>query len=256
MSAGYGRLKASRISAMQKPELRRNRTGVQMSPIDTKKMLEPAEGAHLQPGDSSALEQIRAEYIREAGPIGSVPLPATAKGAAKAGIKALTGKRAQALIDKLGERLAFERSGTRLYEAMITKCRASGAESQRYLSKLEEIRSEEAAHFKLVKECIETLGADPTAQTPAADLAGVEALGLVQVVTDPMTSVVQSMHSMLVAELVDNDAWDELLDLAREIGQDDMARRFQIARDEEREHLETLRRWHKEATLQEAKLAS
>lgn len=241
---------------MQKAELGHNRTGVQMSPKDTKKMLEPAKGAKFTPGDSSASEKLRAEYIRNAGPIGSVPVPGTASGTAKAGAKALAGKRAQTFVDRLGERLAFERSGTRLYEAMLVKCRANGAEGQQYIEKLQEICSEEAEHFKLLSECLDTLGCDPTAQTPAADIAGVESVGLMQVVTDPMASVVQSMHAMLVAELVDNDAWDELIELAEEVGQDDMVERFELARDEERDHLETLRRWHKEATLQEARLLS
>lgn len=241
---------------MQKAELGQNRTGIQMSPKDTKKMLEPAKGASFTPGDSSQAAELRAEYIRSAGPIGSVPPPGTAKGAAKAGMKALTGKRAQALIDRLGERLAFERSGTRLYEAMLVKCRANAAEGQSYIDKLEQICREEAQHFLLLDECIEALGADPTAQTPGADVTGVETTGLVQVVTDPMTSVVQSLHALLVAELADNEAWDELIELAQDLGRNDMVERFEVARDEERDHLDTLRRWHREATLQEARLVS
>ena len=241
---------------MQKAELGQNRTGVQMSPKDTKKMLEPAQGARLTPGDTSAAEQLRAEYISKAGPVGSVPMPGSATGMAKAGVKALTGKRAQALVDRLGERLAFERSGTRLYEAMLVKCRASGAEGQQYVQRLEEICADELEHFHLLSECMEQLGCDPTAQTPAADIAGIESSGLMQVVTDPMASVVQSLHSILVAELVDNEAWDDLISLAEEVGQQDMAQKFMDARDEERQHLSTLRQWYQQATLQEARLLS
>lgn len=240
---------------MQKAELGQNRTGIQMSPEDTKKMLQPAQGAKFTPGDASQAAQVRAAYIQDSGPVGSVPPPGTAKGAAKSAAKALTGKRAQALIDRLGERLAFERSGTRLYEAMIVKCRA-GSDGQRYVDALEEFCKQEAQHFGLIGECIENLGGDPTAQTPAADVTGMESAGLMQVVTDPMTSVVQSLHAVLVAELADNEAWDELIELAREVGRDDLIERFEGARDEEREHLDTIRRWHMEATLQEAKLLS
>jgi hypothetical protein len=35
-----------------------------------------------------------------------------------------------------------------------------------------------------------------------------------------------------------------------------MSKKFQAARDEEREHLEKVRAWHKEATLQEARLGA
>ena len=36
---------------MEKPEIGSNRTGIQTSPIDTKKMLETPEGTRLTPGD-------------------------------------------------------------------------------------------------------------------------------------------------------------------------------------------------------------
>lgn len=234
-------------------ELGQNRTGIQMSPMDTKKMLQEARGAQFTPGDDRGIAEMRSTYIKESGPVGSVPPPATAKGTVKSGAKALTGKRADLLIDRLGERLAFERSGTRLYEAMITKCRAAGDGSGEYLQQLEHFRSEEMKHFKLVHDCIEQLGGDPTAQTPGADVMGVESAGLMQVVTDPMTSVPQSLHAILVAELADNDAWEELVSLAQEMGQDEMAAQFEEARDAEREHLATVRKWHQEDTLNEAK---
>jgi len=242
---------------MQKTtQMGRNRTGIQMSPADTKKMLQEAKGAVFTPGDDSGLVKIRTAYIEASGPVGSVPPPVTAKGAVKAGMKALTGKKAHVLIDRIGERLAFERTGTRLYEALITKCRAQAdGSANQFLTQLEQICADEAAHFRMLVQCMEKLGADPTAQTPAADVTGVESSGLMQVVTDPMTSVTQSMHAALIAELADNDAWDELLELAREMGQDEMARDFEKARDEEREHLAAVRQWHQQATWQESQAA-
>ena len=59
---------------------------------------------------------------------------------------------------------------------------------------LETIRADEARHFRLIAEAIESLGGDPTSQTPSADLAGVESMGLVQVLNDPRTSIAQSLH--------------------------------------------------------------
>jgi hypothetical protein len=38
------------------------------------------------------------------------------------GLDILKGESPQILLDKLGERLAFERTGARLYDAFITKC--------------------------------------------------------------------------------------------------------------------------------------
>ncbi|HYD56620.1 MAG TPA: ferritin-like domain-containing protein, partial [Burkholderiales bacterium] len=155
--------------------------------------------------------------------------------------------------DKLGERLAFERGGTRLYDALIGKC-ALPQEGPEVVSleKLRHFREDEAQHFALVRDCIVQLGGDPTAQTPCANLAGIEAMGLMQVVTDPKTTVVQSLHAILVAELADNAAWEELVMLAREMGQEEMAARFEEAAGHEREHLDHIKAWHLEATLQEA----
>jgi hypothetical protein len=43
-------------------------------------------------------------------------------------------------------------------------------------------------------------------------------------------------HAIHVAELADNDGWRLLIKLARELGQDDMAGRFQTALKEEDRH--------------------
>jgi hypothetical protein len=48
-----------------------------------------------------------------------VPPPTSMKGMAKSALQALKGEKATVLIDKLAERLAFERTGTRLYETLI-----------------------------------------------------------------------------------------------------------------------------------------
>src|SRR5688572_25927052 len=159
-----------------------NRTGMQMSPRDSNELLQGSQRAvPTSEGDEGALARIRADYVREGERPGSVPLPGTLKGAVKTGMDALTGSRTQVLLDKLGERLAFERAGTRLYQALIIKCLATpAAQSVIEMDLLEEIHNEEARHFELLHEAIESLGADPTAQTPCADLTGVQSLGLVQ----------------------------------------------------------------------------
>jgi hypothetical protein len=224
----------------------KNRTGIQMSPIDVEEMISAIDSDLVVPssdGDESAIADLRATYITEADPVGSVPPPTTLKGAAKSGAKMMVGERPQLFIDKLGERLAFERTGAD-DNGVIP------------VDELKDFHDEEARHFRLIGECMEALGADPTAQTPCADVAGVESLGLLQVVTDPQTNVAQSLHAILVAELADNDAWDELIMLAEKFGMSDMAQQFEEAREHEREHLAAVRKWHQELTLAEANLAT
>lgn len=236
------------------PSFGMNKTGVQMSPIDVQKMLEATENSLPSPAsDDDMLAEMRTVYIAEADDVGSVPVPGTARGMLKSGLQMLGGNSPQVLMDKLGERLAFERSGTRLYEAMITKCEAQlGALGPISLSVLQQFHAEEAEHFQLVADAIHKLGGDPTSQTPSADIAGVESMGLMQVLTDPRTSICHCLHALLTAEMVDNAGWELLIELAEELGQDEIASSFRAALEEEDRHLAQVRTWHEEMTLDQA----
>lgn len=230
-----------------------NKTGMQLSPGDPKEMLQGSARTSPPPGDLSAIAALRQAYISEAEPIGSVPPPGSVKGVVSSGVDMLTGKRPQVFMDKLGERIAFERTGTRLYDALIIKCEAAGG-GVVSLDTLRQFRNEELQHFELVCEATESLGGDPTAQTPCADVAGVEAMGLVQVLTDPRTSVAQCLNAILVAELSDNAGWEMLSSLAEALGKDELAKRFRDALREEQVHLSTIKNWNEQLTLESAKL--
>jgi bacterioferritin (cytochrome b1) len=212
-----------------------NKTGIATSPVDIEKMLAGMDSKFATPsseGDERAMAEMRGTYIEDAGPVG---------------------ERQQLFLDKLGERLAFERTGTRLYDAFIAKCRTQGGEAIED-AELVRIRNEEARHFALVSECIEFLGGDPTAQTPCADVAGVASAGLMQVVTDPKTTIAQSLSAVLIAELTDNAAWEDLIALARKMGHDDMAAQFEEALQHEEEHLASVRKWHEVLLMAESDL--
>ena len=229
-----------------------NRTGVPISPFDTSQMTSATPPAMMPatPGDDTMIAEARRACINEAEPVGSVPLPGTVTGAITTGTQMLTGKDPGLLLDKLGERLAFERMGTRLYDALITKFEALQDNSTSMtLADLQQIRQDEARHFAIVAEAITAMGGDPTAQTPCADLAGVESIGLMQAVTDPRTTIAQSLHAILVGELADNAGWEMLIALAEDQGQGAMITDFSVALDEERTHLSRVQRWLEEATL-------
>jgi len=231
----------------------KNRTGVGTSPIDAKALVESAEdGVPYAPGDGAALAEVRGSYVREGEPIGTVPPPTTVKGAISSAGQMLTGKQPVVLLDKLGQRLAFERTGTRLYEALLAKMEAAELPPGVALNLVRRFHDEERAHFELVTRAIEKLGGDPTAVTPSANLDGVASMGLLQVISDPRTTVLQSLHALHIAELADNDGWVMLVELARSMGQDDMVAEFSRALAEEDEHLETVRNWMKTATSIEA----
>ena len=215
-------------------ELGTNRTGMLISP-DADDMLENIKLTKPRRGDERGMAKIRAEYGAEADPVGTLPDP-------QQGAMAV-------LMDKLGERLAFERSGTRLYDALLVKCETLDGGIP--MKDLQHIRDEEATHFALLGAAIQSLGGDPTQQTPCANVSGVEGMGLMQVLTDPKTTLGQALHAILVAEMTDNAGWEELILLTEQAGNDDLVKRFAKARDEELEHLEKVQAWYKQATMKQ-----
>lgn len=224
---------------------RMNRTGIELSPVQGREIIEGARGAiPSSPGDVNALGAVRASYAVAAEPAGTAPPPATMKGMAASAMAAARGDMATFLLDKLGERLAFERSGVRLYEALLLLFDAHGGfEGGPTRAQLETIRREEAEHFLLVKGAIEGLGGDPTAVTPSANRAGVEAQGLLQVLTDPRSRLADGLHAILIAELTDHDGWDMLVDVAVQTSQDALVPKLRAALVDEEKHLGWVRDW-------------
>lgn len=239
-----GKRTAARGGSRKPTDLGENRTGVQSAPLRAREMERGAAAMAADPLQSSALALARAEHSQEAPPIGTMPVPGSLRGAAKTVAKAFQGEKASVLLDKLGERLAFERTGVRLYEAVLAKMPASRLdEGTLTVEEMRRFRDEELAHAHAVKAAIEALGGDPTATTPSADVAGVQALGLVQVVTDPRTTLTQCLDALLTAELADNDGWKILIAMAEAAGQQELAERFTQALTEEDRHLASTRRW-------------
>ena len=219
-----------------------NRTGIQTSPKLTKELLKSVrEATPSSEGDESALSAVRLVQARESEPLGTVP-PVKDDAAA---VKDLPGNiRLQVLVDRIAERLAFERTGTRLYEALIVKHAAYADELPNVpVERLTQFHAEEAEHFAMLAEVLQSLGADPTAQTPAADLVGIQGMGLMQALTEPRTTFVQALCTILIAELADNDGWEMLINLATTAELDDLVERFRTAREQEDEHLDQVRTW-------------
>lgn len=235
---------------MDPNKLGMNKTGLQMSPLDSSALLrnvqQQREELEAEP-NAAAMAAFREQYLREARPVGSVPVPGSLTGAVRSGIRALAGERLNVLMDKLGERLAFERSGTRLYDALLAKCDSRPDEASTIdLALLRQFRDEEANHFRMLCDVIDELGGDPTAQTPGADVSAVASMGLMQVALDPRTSVAQTLEVLLAAELIDGEGWEMLIRLTSDLGYSEVADRFAEAASEEELHLRNVRRWLQE----------
>ncbi len=218
-----------------------NRTGVQTAPEMAEELIAGAAAAGpSMDGGPEMADAERAEYISKGFPVGSLPGLAFAE-EAKADDETIG---MAVFLDKLSERLAFERMGTRLYDAFLVKCETLGEEGVGpTLAEVEEIRDEEHRHFLLLNEAVTELGGDPTVKSPCADVAAVASLGIMQVLTDPRTTVTQCLQALLTAELTDNAGWEMLIDVAEELGHSDLSERFTDALTNEQNHLLNVQTW-------------
>ncbi len=227
-----------------------NRTGIQTSPELAEELIEGASRATpSSEGGPETIAQYRAEYIAAGFPIGSMPMmPVSEEAEAdeeQAGMAVM--------LDKLSERLAFERMGTRLYEALFNKVETLGEMTPGpTLDEIKHIGQEELEHFLLLNQTITELGGDPTMESPCADVSGVASMGILQVLTDPRTSVTQCLQVLLTAELTDNAGWELLIELADGLGFQEMKAEFETALANEEEHLQNVRNWVSDCVLDQA----
>ena len=229
-----------------------NRTGMQTAPDLAEELIEGASNAApSSEGGPEEIAEVRAEYIAEGFPIGSMPMvPASEEADADEDEIGMA-----VFLDKLSERLAFERTGTRLYEALYNKCETLGETMPGpTLEDIEHIGREEFEHFQLLNRTIGELGGDPTVESPCADVASVMSMGILQVLTDPRTSMAQCLQAMLTAELTDNDSWRLLIQLADNLGYPELKAEFETALANEATHLENVRTWVQEGVLDSAQV--
>jgi rubrerythrin len=232
-----------------------NRTGGAINPEGVASMLEAVNDLSPPKPVSTLLMDIERQwYITEAEALGSIPPPLSAPKEEGRKIKVTAASTTMGiLLDKLGERIAFERTGTRLYGAVITKYIAlanagedplpPGEDGEPALETLRRIRAQELQHFRMLSQWVEELGGDPTALTPCADVTAIASSGLLQVVTDPRTTLAQSLNAVLTAELTDNAGWELLGELAALAGQSQLTESFVEALAVEQEHLERVEGW-------------
>jgi rubrerythrin len=208
-----------------------NRTGGQLAGDRAVEMLEATkEFCPRSDGDARAVAAVRIAYAQEAE---RSPL-----------IEAVKEGGTPLLVNKLGERLAFERAGTRLYQALLSKFEAYGGFAGGPTREdIEQILTEEFAHFEMLREAITTLGGDPTELTPGANLQLTASSGICKVLADPRIDLGQSLEAILLAELADNDSWEALAELARLARADELAQMCEGALVTEQEHLEKVRAW-------------
>jgi len=131
----------------------------------------------------------------------------------------LASKNAAFVLDVLSGRLAFERTGVKLYDKVIEKIERNA--EPRYhaiVGELREIRAEEQEHAHWLEEQIRALGGFPDEKTDMAELEMQEGSGIESVIVDGHDKAIHLVHALLAAELADNAGWDVLVKLADDAG--------------------------------------
>jgi len=233
-----------------------NRTGMKASPLDAGDLLEGLALQDTTPQPDIGADDIRAGYARDGDTVGSMPPPTSLKGIVGTITDSLSGQRLHVLLDKLGERAAYERTGTRLYDAMLLKIAGTTRlPAGMTVPAVQAIRDDEAAHFRMLVDAIEALGGDPTVQTPCADLAAVQGMGLVQAMNEPRATLSQALQTLLAAELVDVASWELLISLSEQLDHTEWTSRFADALASENEHLARVRAWLVDALEADASMS-
>lgn len=210
-----------------------NRTGTRAAGQLLDDMLD-TEGLVVDdpPAPGPTGDDLRTACIEEAEPVGSPT-------------DILTEPAKRTLLDSLGGRLAYERGGARLYDAIIRKAEAIGHLHglKDCLPDLHHIREEEVEHADLLTRVIEELDGDPTLETPCADVEGVMSSGLLNIVHDPRTTLLECLRCAVVAELADVENWTALSTKVDHFLSDELAGEVAEALAHEQEHLTLIRKW-------------
>lgn len=209
-----------------------NRTGISRDAAMSRDMSEAAQES-IDGTDAADFVEYRREEQQGKPPVATMPPPPRSDQAPS-----------PVLLDKLGERLAFERSGVRLYETLVLKQAAGGDFTGGPTREdLEQLCADERKHFEMLEEIIVARGGDPTGVTPGANLVAVETRGIAATILDARTTLAEGLHALLVAELADNAGWEQLIELMQELGDTTDVERFEAALEEEQDHLARVRGW-------------
>lgn len=210
-----------------------NHTGIALHPEMAKEMIQgTVEFGPTSSGGPDLIAENRVRVAKQSQPVATMP-PKTEVPAERL-----------PLLDKLGARLAFERMGVRLYDALISKHDAygsfSGGPSR---DDLVHIRDEEHRHMQLAEQLITQLGGDPTVVTPCANLQAVASKGIGDILVDPRANFVESLEAILIAELADRESWEMLATSAVLSGQKQLEPKLREVERTEAEHLTKVRGW-------------
>ena len=149
------------------------------------------------------------------------------------------------ILDELGARLELERTGARLYDALIAKLDARGGfAGGPTRGELVELRDHEYGHAALACCLISRMGGDPREQTPAAARESEARRPVDERILDPRTTLHSAMRALAVAQEADRRSWELLYRrIAQVVDGDPLGATARVAHDAEERHVFRLRTW-------------
>lgn len=147
------------------------------------------------------------------------------------------------LIDKIGERIAYEKIVIHLYEKLLEKHQASDQADLPPYELLKQFHREEVDHYRLLSDVMEMLGGDPRKLTPSGRIENLAENGWIKVLNDPQSTFDQCLHILHLAELGDNDSWELLVELAEISDLKEIAVEFRNCLAQEEGHILNVRNW-------------
>lgn len=139
-----------------------------------------------------------------------------------------------ALVDKLCERLAVETGGVEIYEAVLAKL-----DDPSLAPRLKHFMQDEAQHRDLLRAYLDKMGVQ-NRDTPSARMAKLEGEAYLKLIGEAKTPA-QVMNVLLTVELMDENAWEMIINLGRDLHDDEMVRTLNGALKSEKEHLRGVR---------------
>jgi rubrerythrin len=139
-------------------------------------------------------------------------------------------------IDKLCERLAVEQAGVRIYETVLAKL------SDPAVTKiLQKFQRDEARHRDLLAAYLERSDVPESMRdTPSARVAKLEGESYLRLI-DEVDAPQHLLNILLTVELTDENAWELLINLARDHAESELVETFAECLANEKTHLRQIR---------------
>jgi hypothetical protein len=140
--------------------------------------------------------------------------------------------------------LVFERVRVCLYQAFASKCDAlGGLPGGPTSSELQSAISAVVADCELLDSWARSLATSERRAPRSRDLLHVARAGLLSVVVDPTTTLLEGLDALLTAELFGRARWSELVTAAQEVGDEDLVHELVAALRVREDRMRGIRDW-------------